>query len=384
MSTHSYSFPTSIRLGAGCVDQIPELLEELGVKKPLLVTDPGLLATPAFAKVQEVLGEDGKGTEWILFSETHPNPIESDVLESARIFRESGCDGVVALGGGSALDVGKALRLWVKEPQLKLDEYDWMHDWSGLVPCIALPTTAGTGSEVGRSSVITSESTHRKVVLFHPALLPACALLDPELSCSLPPKLTAATALDALTHCIESFTSPVFHPMCDGIALEGIHLVAEALPIAYEDGSNLEAREKLLIAASMGAVAFQKDLGAAHSMAHPLSTALGLHHGTANALVLPTVMKWNAEKKSGLYRRVGQALGLAVVGKSDSEADQLVIQWVQDFCAKFGFADGLAAHGVKEEHILTLAAQAFEDPCHQTNPVPVTERDFRELYKLAM
>ncbi len=384
MTMHSFSFPTSIQLGAGCVQNLPELLRGLNVSKPLLVTDPGLLSTPAFAKVSEALGLEGQGTEWILFSETHPNPVESDVMVSSRLYVESGCDGVIALGGGSALDVGKALRLWVKDPSLKLDQFNWQDDWSGLSPCIAIPTTAGTGSEVGRSSVITSDATHRKVVLFHPALLPKYALLDPELSCSLPVKLTAATALDALTHCIESFTSPEFHPMCDGIALEGIRLVAEALPKAIENGNDLDAREKLLIAASMGAVAFQKDLGAAHSMAHPLSTTLGLHHGTANALVLPTVMEWNAEKIPGLYRRVGVAVGLKQDHLNDSEADLATINWVGEFCARFGFGGGLAEYGVKEEHIPTLAAQAIEDSCHKTNPVKVTEQDFRELYARAL
>src|SRR5262249_1272332 len=257
-------------------------------------------------------------------------------------------------------------------------------DWSGLAPFIGIPTTAGTGSEVGRSSVITLEATHRKAVLFHPELLAKLVILDPELSVGLPPKLTAATAADALTPCIESFTCPAFHPMCDGIALEGIRLIVENLPRAFRDGTDLNARGKMLVAAAMGAVAFQKDLGVVHSLAHPLSTLCGMHHGLANALCLVAGMKFCAERKPGLYRRVGLACGLDVVKGPKEKADQATIAFIAQFLAGLGLNTKLREHGVKPEHLDALVAQAVEDPCHKTNAVPVTATDFRALYEAVL
>jgi alcohol dehydrogenase class IV len=245
---------------------------------------------------------------------------------------------------------------------------------------VCIPTTAGTGSEVGRSSVITLEATNRKKVIFHPELLAKLVILDPEVTVDLPPKLTAATGADALTHCLESFTCPVFHPMCDGIALEGIRLVVEALPRAYRNGRDLEARGRMLVAAAMGAVAFQKDLGAAHSLAHPLSTICGLHHGLANALCLVAVMKFNAQRQPGLYRRVGLACGLDVVKCAAAEADRDTIQFIARFLAGLGLDSRLRDHGVKEAQLEALTAQAWDDPCHRTNAVPLTAQDLRNLY----
>ena len=253
-------------------------------------------------------------------------------------------------------------------------------DWSGLAPLIAIPTTAGTGSEVGRSSVITLDATHRKAVLFNAELLAKLVILDPALTAGLPAKLTAATGADALTHCIESFTCPVFHPMCDGIALEGIRLIIEALPRACKDGNDLDARGKMLAAAAMGAVAFQKDLGVVHSLAHPLSSVCGMHHGLANALCLIASMKFCAARKPGIYRRVGIACGLDVVRESDAGADAATIAFLADFLAGLGLNTRLSQHGVKPEHLEALIAQAVDDPCHKTNVVPVSRDDFRNLY----
>src|SRR5213078_2078919 len=261
----------------------------------------------------------------------HPNPVETDVSESAVMFRTEQCDGLIAFGGGSALDVGKAARLLLKRPGMKLSEFRFEPDWHGLAPFIAIPTTAGTGSEVGRSSVITLEGTKRKAVLFHPELMAKLVILDPELTIGLPPKLTAATGADALTHCIESYTCPSFHPMCDGIALEGVHLIIDALPRAYRNGADLDARGRMLVAAAMGAVAFQKDLGVVHSMAHPLSTLCGLHHGLANALCLVAGMKFCSARKPGLYRRIGIACHLNLMNVSDAEADRATIGFVSEF-----------------------------------------------------
>ena len=300
--------------------------------------------------------------------------------EAAQCYRDHGCDGVIALGGGSPLDVGKAARLLVKRPGFDFAKFYDEPDWSGLAPCIAIPTTAGTGSEVGRSSVITLDATHRKAVLFHPELLAKLVILDPQLTVGLPAKLTAATGADALTHCIESFTCPQFHPMCDGIALEGIRLIVEALPRACAKGDDLEARGHMLVAAAMGAVAFQKDLGVVHSLAHPLSTICGMHHGLANALCLVAGMKFCAARKPGIYRRVGLACGLEVLKCSAAEADQQTIAFMADFLKRIGLNTRLSDHGVKREQLDALVAQAVDDPCHKTNVVPVTADDFRNLY----
>ena len=383
-SFSTFSFPTTTVFGAGSLRELPSRLEGIGIKRPMIVTDSGLLDTQAFALLQQALGVERRGKDWALFPGVHPNPIEQDVIQAAATFRKEQCDGVIAFGGGSALDVGKATRLLIKRAELQISRFDYMDDWTGLAPCICIPTTAGTGSEIGRSSVITIEATQRKAVLFHPELLAKLVILDPELTRFLPPKLTAATGADALIHCIESFTSPVFHPLCDGIALEGVHLIVEALPRAFRNGNDIDARGKMLVAAAMGAVAFQKDLGATHSLAHPLSTICGMHHGTANALCLPFVMRFNAERKRGLYRRVGLASGLDVLKCSDAEADALTINFISNFMMDLELRPGLRAYGVKESNIEALTEQAIQDSCHQTNPVPVTAADLKSLYVSAL
>ena len=380
MSLVSFSFPTPTLFGVDALNELPAKLTQLGVKRPLVVTDPGLPGTHAFQRLEQVLGPAGKGHDWMIYSGVHPNPIEADVVESAEAFRKGGCDSVIAFGGGSSLDVGKAARLLVKRPGFDFAKFYEERDWSGLAPCVAIPTTAGTGSEVGRSSVITLAATGRKAVLFHPELLARQVILDPVLTRDLPAKLTAATGADALTHCIESYTCPVFHPMCDGIALEGIRLIVGALPRAYRSGGDMDARGKMLVAAAMGAVAFQKDLGVVHSLAHPLSSVCGLHHGLANALCLVAGMKFCASRKPGLYRRVGIACGLDLVRSPDAEADRATIDFIAGFLGNLGLSSRLHDHGVKPEHIDKLTAQAWDDPCHKTNAVPVTAEDLRGLY----
>ena len=367
----TFSFPTTVLFGAGAVGELPARLAAMRVRRPLVVTDPGLVATPAFRRIEAL-----SGGRWPVFSGVTPNPVEADVTRAADAFRQNDCDAVVAVGGGSALDVGKLLRVWVAWPQASARSFTAPPDPPALAPCVTIPTTAGTGSEVGRSSVVVVEG--KKAVFFHPALLARLAILDPDLTTGLPPKLTAATGADALTHCVESFTSPEFHPMCDGIALEGIRLIADALPRAVRDGNDLDARGKMLVAAMMGGIAFQKDLGAAHSLSHPLSSLCGLHHGTANALTLPVVMEFNASRKPGLYARVGEAMGLT------DRSDVQVIAAVRQLLGDVGLGGGLAAHGVKASQLDALADQALADPCHKTNPVPVTRDDLRRLYELAM
>jgi len=380
----TFSFPTPTLFGPGTLAELPARLARLGLKRPLVVTDPGLLGTDAFRALARVLGEAAKDREWFLYAGVHPNPIEADVREPAALFQEKHCDGVIAIGGGSALDAGKATRLLAKRPGFDFAKFYEEPDWSGLAPFIAIPTTAGTGSEVGRSSVITLDATKRKAVLFHPELLAKLVILDPELTVGLPPRLTAATGADALTHCIESFTCPAFHPMCDGIALEGIRLIVDALPRAVRDGKDLDARGKMLVAAAMGAVAFQKDLGVVHSLAHPLSTICGMHHGLANALCLVAGMKFCAARKPGLYRRVGIACGLDVLKCGDTKADERTIGFIAEFLASIGLNTKLRDHGVKPEHLDALVAQAWDDPCHKTNAVSVTAADLLALYEATM
>ena len=380
MSLSTFSFPTTTLFGPGALAEVPRRLAALRIHRPLVVTDPGLLSTDAFHLLQNALGSKEQGSAWFLHFGVPANPIEQDVIDAASAFRAHDCDGLVAIGGGSPLDVGKAARLLVRHPGFELVNFYNEPEWFGLAPFIAIPTTAGTGSEVGRSSVITLKATRRKAVIFHPQLLARLVILDPELTRSLPPKLTAATGADALTHCLESFTCPVFHPMCDGIALEGIRLILEALPRAYRDGNDLEARGKMLVAASMGAVAFQKDLGVVHSMAPPLSTVCGMHHGLANALCLVAGLKFCAARKPGLYRRVGIACGLDVMKGSETEADARTIEFIGQFLAGLGLDTKLRDHGVKPEHVDALVEQALEDPCHKTNAVPVTNEDFQKLY----
>ena len=384
MSVTSFSFPTRTLFGAGALRELPSHLARLGIQRPLVVTDPGLVPTDAFRALVAILGAEGQDRSWFLFSGVHPNPVEDDVRQPAQIIRDKACDGVIAIGGGSALDAGKAARLLALRPGFDLTRFYDQPDWTGLVPFIAIPTTAGTGSEVGRSSVITLDATRRKAVLFHPEMLAKLVILDPEVTVGLPPKLTAATGADALTHCIESYTCPVFHPMCDGIALEGVRLIIGALPRAVRDGKDLEARGHMLVAAAMGAVAFQKDLGAVHSLAHPLSTICGMHHGLANALCLVAVMNFNARAKPGLYRRVGIACGLDIMRCSEGEADGQTVGFISRFLADLGLNTKLREHGVREEQLDDLVAQAWDDPCHKTNAIPVTVEDLRALYREAL
>ncbi len=368
----TFSFPTPTLFGAGAREELPARLAGLGVARALVVTDAGLPRTTAFALLESALA----GVEKTVCADVRPNPGEADVENAFRAYREAGCDGIVAFGGGSALDVGKAARLRVKRPETTLAGFEPGLDWNGLPPLVAIPTTAGTGSEAGRSAVIILGG--RKRVLFHPALLANLVILDPEFTRGLPGKLTAATGADALTHCIESFTSPVFHPLCDAVALEGAHLIAGALPRVVANGGDMEARGLMQVAALMGGIAFQKDLGAAHSLAHPLSSLCGLHHGLANALCLPFVMDFNAARKPGVYRRPGIAMGLT--NPSDAET----ISAVRALFQEIGLPPGLRAHGVDESMLDALADQAFADERHATNPVPVTRDDLRSLYLQAL
>jgi alcohol dehydrogenase class IV len=379
----SFSFPTTILFGCGAVRRLPECLAQTQVRSPLIVTDPGVRATPVFDAVTSILDQSGIG--YAVFCGVHGNPTEDDVLQSAATYRSSGCDGAIGLGGGSALDVAKAAVVTARYDGPVAD-LEWqaggMERMKGPYdPIIAIPTTAGTGSEVGRSSVITSHTLQRKIIIFSPWLMPKRAILDPELTVGLPPFLTAATGMDAFTHCLESLTCPVFHPMCDGIAIHGLELVIRYLERAVRKGSDLEARGNMQVAASMGAVAFQKDLGAAHSLAHPLSTVFGLHHGLANALCLPAVMRFNVEPAAQHYARLAGLFGAPLPQMTLKEAAARSVKEVEGLIDRIGITRGLRNHGVPRERLRELAPKAFEDSCHKTNISPCTQEDLLKLYE---
>ena len=379
----TFSFPTRIVFGCGAVRKLPSCLEETGIRKPLIVTDPGVAATPVLTAVTSVLDE--AGVPFASFCGVHGNPIEEDVLQSAELYRSAACDGVVGLGGGSALDVAKAVVVMARHTGA-MAELEWQAGGMELMKgpyeaIIAIPTTAGTGSEVGRSSVITSHQLGRKMIIFSPWLMPKRAILDPELTVGLPPALTAATGMDAFTHCLESLTCPVYHPMCDGIALRGLELVIRYLERATRDGKDIEARGNMQMAATMGAVAFQKDLGATHSLAHPLSTEFGLNHGLANALCLPAVMRYSLEAAAAHYARVATLFNAAAQQMTEREAAEHCVFEVESMIDRLGIKRGLRNHGVPRDSLERLAPKAYEDSCHKTNVRPCTQADLLKLYE---
>lgn len=374
----SFSFPTQIRFGVGARSVLSEFAEQQEVARPLLVTDVGMPATEAFRLVVEEMDRVWPGA-YAQFTGVRPNPLEEDVEGAFGAYEAGGCDGVVGVGGGSALDVAKVTRLKVACPDLTLMEASSRDIPPRLAPFCAIPTTAGTGSEVGRSSVITIPAWGRKAVFGGQPLLADLAVLDPELTVGLPPALTASTGMDAMSHGMESYVCPMFHPMCDAIALEAIRLVRIFLPRAFADGGDLEARGMMQIAASMGAVAFQKDLGAAHSLSHPLSTDFGIQHGLANAIMLPLVVRFNGEKDSVQYSRVASALGLD--GGEDPAAQ--VADFLDEFNHSIGTRQRLRDLDVPSEALPQLATKAIEDGCHLTNPRQCTESDMLRFYEEA-
>jgi 4-hydroxybutyrate dehydrogenase len=386
MSSHlaSFSFPTAMLFGSGAIAELPVRLKQMGGRRALVVTDKQMIETHAFEVLANTLGRANIGKTWEIFDGVHSNPVEHDVMLAAKMFREVNCDTVIAFGGGSALDVGKAMRLLVKKPELKLKDYNFNSDWSGLARCVAVPTTAGSGNEVRRHATITLANTKRKAELFLPRLMPKLVLLDPDLTRDLPPIITAATGIDALTHCIEAFTSPQFQPLCDGIALEATRMIVETLPRAVKNGHDNHARGQMLAAASMSGVACQKELGATHSLAHPLSSLGNMHHGAANAVCLPHVMHFNSQRKPGLYRRIGQACGLEVAHVPPEVADFRTVEFIKKFITDLGLKPALHQYGLKDTQFDALAEQAFEDACHLTNPVPVNRDDLKMLYQAAL
>ena len=381
-----FSFPNTIYFGAGAIDNLPEYIQNTGIKKPLLVTDPGMLDTAVFPKVEGIL--KAAGIEYAVFSKVNPNPLDSDIEKAVAVFKAQCCDGLIGLGGGSALDAAKVVQV-IAAHGGRVNDYDISFGGNQnikgpLSPMIAIPTTAGTGSEVGSCSVITSVEQGRKFLVCSPLLRPAIALLDPELTVSLPASLTAGTGMDAFTHCVEALVVKDFHPMCDAIALKGIEYVAQYLEIAVKEPGNIDARGYMQMAAMMGAVAFQKDLGAAHSLSHSLSAVSHVPHGLANAICIVPVMKFNKKECLKEYARVAACFGINTFGMSDEKAADKAIEAVADLNERIGIPKTLSKAGVKEDDLEELADKAFLDGCHQTNPRKCTREDLMNLYRQAL
>ena len=385
-----FSFPTRIVFGNGSLREVPNHLARLGAKRPLVVADAGIARSGLLARLTAVL-EAAKVT-FAVFDRVEPDPTEVDVEEGLRAYRDAACDAVVALGGGSPMDAAKGVRLRAAHPP-PLAQYDDAKDGWRLVthplpPMIAIPTTAGTGSEVGRSFVVTLEETGRKTVIFSPSLLPSVAICDPELTYDLPPRLTGATGMDALTHNLEALVAKGFHPLADALAVKGIALCARHLVRAVRDGHDAEARAQMMIAAITGATAFQKGLGAAHALAHAITPLAGVHHGLANSVVLPYVMEFNLGHATAAYAEAARAMGeqaseTAGAAEGDEALARRAVERVRRMAKESGLPDRLRDCGVTEALLPAIADRAFEDASHLTNPRPVTRADLEMLARAA-
>ncbi len=373
--TANWSYPTAVKLGAGRIRELADHCKALGMKRPLLVTDRGLASMAITANALDILEAGGLGRA--IFADVDPNPNERNLDDGVRAFKAGGHDGVVAFGGGSGLDLGKCVAFMAGQTRPVWDFED-VGDWwtrasvEGIAPIVAVPTTAGTGSEVGRASVITNSQTHTKKIIFHPKFLPGVTICDPELTVGMPKAITAGTGMDAFAHCLEAYSSPFFHPMSQGIALEGMRLVKTYLPRAYADGSDIEARTQMMAAAAMGAVAFQKGLGAIHSLSHPVGAVYHTHHGTTNAVVMPPVLRFN---RPAIEERIAAAAAyLGIPGGFDGFYD-----FVLKLRADLGIPDKLGALGVGTDRIDELAEAAVADPSTGGNPVELTVDAARKL-----
>uniref|UniRef100_A0A9E7ZTI0 Alcohol dehydrogenase 2 n=1 Tax=Bosea sp. NBC_00436 TaxID=2969620 RepID=A0A9E7ZTI0_9HYPH len=373
--TANWSYPTAVKLGAGRIRELADHCKALGMKRPLLVTDRGLASMAITANALDILEAGGLGRA--IFADVDPNPNDRNLDDGVRAFKAGEHDGVVAFGGGSGLDLGKCVAFMAGQTRPVWDFED-VGDWwtrasiDGIAPIVAVPTTAGTGSEVGRASVITNSQTHTKKIIFHPKFLPGVTICDPELTVGMPKAITAGTGMDAFAHCLEAYSSPFFHPMSQGIALEGMRLVKTYLPRAYADGSDIEARTQMMAAAAMGAVAFQKGLGAIHSLSHPVGAVYHTHHGTTNAVVMPPVLRFN---RPAIEEKIAAAAAyLGIAGGFDGFYD-----FVLKLRSDLGIPDKLGALGVGTDRIDELAEAAVADPSTGGNPVELTVDAARKL-----
>jgi len=371
----NWSYPTSVRFGAGRIAEIAEACRVAGVRKPLLVTDRGLASMEITAKTRALVETAGLGNA--MFSEVDPNPSDLNVAAGLKVYREGGFDGVIAFGGGSALDLGKTIAFMAGQTR-PLWDFEDIGDWwtranpAGIHPIVAVPTTAGTGSEVGRAGLITNSVLHEKKIIFHPKMLPSVVICDPELTVGMPKFITAGTGLDAFAHCVEAYSSPHYHPMSQGIALEGMRLVKEYLPRAYADGSDIEARAHMMSAAAMGATAFQKGLGAIHAISHPVGAVHNTHHGTTDAVCMPEVLKFNRPAIEDRFDMVAAYLGIK--GGFDG-----FCAFVDEFNESLGIPRTLGGIGVKDADADALTKSALNDPSVGGNPMPMTYDNTRAM-----
>jgi alcohol dehydrogenase len=378
--TVNWSYPTAIKFGPGRIKDLPAACAQAGIARPLLVTDRGLASMAITTQALDILDAAGLGRA--LFADVDPNPNEQNLAAGLTAYKAGGHDGVVAFGGGSGLDLAKMVAFMAGQTR-PLWDFEDIGDWwtradpNGIAPIVAVPTTAGTGSEVGRASVITNSETHVKKIIFHPKVLPSVVIMDPELTVGMPKWITAGTGMDAFAHCLEAYCSPFYHPMSQGIALEGLRLVNDYLPRAYADGTDLEARANMMSAAAMGAVAFQKGLGAIHALSHPVGAVYNTHHGTTNAVVMPAVLRFNRPAVED--RLAAAAAYLGIKGGFDGFAAR-----VDELNATFGIPLGLGAMGVEESRLDDLTAMALEDPSVGGNPVAMTRENTRALFLAAM
>ncbi len=382
--TMIFSYPTTIRFGVGQSNGLAKSCESLGIRRPLFVTDPGLKDLPMTERLLGLLTE--AGLEVMVFTEVSANPLASNVEAGVAVCRAADCDGVIAFGGGSALDCAKTIAFMLPQTRPLADFEDIGSNWKqatteGILPIVAIPTTAGTGSEVGRAAVIALDRGERadgtKKIIFHPQMLPSLVIEDPELTVGLPPALTAATGFDALAHCLEAYCSPLFHPLGDGIAVEGMRLIKDALPRAYADGSDLEARGHMLIAASMGATAFQKGLGAIHALSHPVGSLYSTHHGRTNAVFMPYVLAFNRSAVEQKVERLSAYLGLERPGFDG------FLDWVSGLRDALGIEHRLGELNVGEDRVDRIVELALTDPTAPTNPVTLTDENLRHLLRAA-
>ena len=376
---YQYNFPTTIRFGAGAIKELPAYLQANGLKRPLIVTDPTVAALPFFKAIVADLEAQHFSVE--VFSDIHKNPVKSDVYKGTEVWDQTSRDSVIGIGGGAGLDVARAIVLRVnhREDLFKYDDLIGgdVYVTNEVPHFITVPTTSGTGSEVGRSAIISDDETHQKKILFSPKLMAKIVFADPVLTMDLPPHITAATGMDALTHNMEAFLAKNTHPLCDGIALEGIYLIKDALEKATHQ-SDLESRSKMLMASMMGAIAFQKGLGVVHSLAHPLSSLLDTHHGLANAVNIPYGMEFNIAGFEDKFRRIARTLELK------EETGEAVVKYLFELNTKLHIPHRLSEIGVNSSHIETLADLAFADFAHPNNPKPVSREDFKQLYLKAL
>ena len=375
--TGNWSYPTAVRFGAGRISELGDACAAAGISRPLLVTDRGLAGLPITDRAREIMAAAGLGDA--LFAEVDPNPNEINLAAGVAAYRAGGHDGVIAFGGGSGLDLGKMVAFMAGQTRPVWDFED-IGDWwtradaDAIAPIIAIPTTAGTGSEVGRASVITNSQTHVKKIIFHPKVLPSIVIADPELTVGMPKFITAGTGLDAFAHCVEAYSSPHYHPMSQGIALEGMRLVTTYLPRAYATPDDLEARAHMMSAAAMGATAFQKGLGAIHAMSHPVGAVFNTHHGTTNAVCMPAVLAFNADAIRGRFDQAAAYLGI------DGGFDGFC-EFVQQFNDSFAIPRTLTEMGVSADRLDDLVAVALEDPSCGGNPVELTADGLRRLFR---